>query len=194
MAQRIVILLGHPDPAATWCRALADAYAVGAVEAGREVRRIDISTLDFGFLRSGAEFRSGAPPAAVAAAQTDIEWAEHLVFVYPLWLGTMPAMLKAFLEQCMRPGFAFSYEDGHRWPKKRLRRRSARVVVTMGMPAPLYRFFYGAHGLKSFERNILHFVGIRPVRETLIGGVEAMSDAGRQRWIARLAALGRRGI
>ena len=92
-------------------------------------------------------------------------WAEHLVFVYPLWLGTMPALLKAFLEQSFRPGFAMgksyegkSYEgkfyEGKAW-SRRLSGRSARIVVTMGMPALLYRWYFGAHGLKSIEQGIL---------------------------------------
>ena len=40
-----------------------------------------------------------------------IVWSEHIVLVFPLWLGTMPAMLKGFLEQVLRPGIAFAYPD-----------------------------------------------------------------------------------
>jgi len=83
----------------------------------------------------------------------------------------------------MRPGFAFCYESKS-WPKKRLRGRSARIVVTMGMPTLVYRWVFLAHSLRSLERNILRFVGIGPVRDTLIGLVEAMSPAKRERWLA----------
>ena len=62
----------------------------------------------------------------------------------------------------------------------------------MGMPALVYRWFFRAHSLKSLERNILGFVGIGPIRETLIGMVEA-SAASRERWLAKLRALGGRG-
>ena len=78
--------------------------------------------------------------------------------IYPLWLGTMPAALKALLEQSLRPDFAMDYTG--RWPAGRLKGRSARVVVTMGMPELAYRWWFGAHSLKSLERNVLKFVGI----------------------------------
>ena len=85
--------------------------------------------------------------------------------------GSMPALLKAFLEQVLRPGFAFGAAERRGMPKKLLAGKSARIVVTMGMPAFFYRLYYRAHSLKSLERNILGFVGIKPVRVTLLGNV-----------------------
>ena len=110
--------------------------------------------------------------------------------MYPLWLGAMPALLKAFLEQVMRPGFAVGKIRSASW-KKMLAGRSARIVVTMGMPALIYRWFFRAHSLRSLERNILGFVGIGPVKETLIGSVETCGNPEREKWLERLRALGR---
>jgi putative NADPH-quinone reductase len=193
MTKRITIIQGHPDPRGDrYGHALAGAYAAGAAAAGHAVRTIDLARMTFPLLRSKEEWDGGTPPDAVRGAQDAIDWAEHLVIFYPLWLGTMPALLKAFLEQAFRPGFAIGRgESGTSW-KKLLTGKSARVVVTMGMPALVYRWFFRAHSLKSLERNILGFVGIGPIRETLIGGVEA-SAARRERWLAKLAALGERG-
>lgn len=189
MARRILILNGHPDPEAMhFDHALADAYQRGAEAAGHRVERIDVGTLDVPVLRSKQAYEEEPPPPAIADAQR----AEHLVILYPLWLGTMPGLLKLFLEQVLRPAFAFDYR-AKGLPKKRLTGRSARIVVTMGMPALAYRLFYGAHSLRSLKRNILHFVGIKPVAATLIGGVEALGEAGRTRWLAKLEALGRKG-
>jgi len=187
----IAIVQGHPDSAAPhFCHALADAYAAAADAAGHAVRRIDVARLDFPWLRSMTEFDKGALPPALAEAQAAIAWAGHVVFVYPLWLGGMPALLKAFLEQVARPGFAFAKTPRGGWTPA-LRGRSARVIVTMGMPAPVYRWYFRAHGLKSFARNILHFVGIRPVRSTLIGSVESLDQPRREAWLRKIGALGR---
>ncbi len=192
MTRRIALIQGHPDPAGGhFGHALADAYAAGAERAGHEVRRVEVAQLDFPLLRSQADFETGTPVADIAAAQEAIDWAEHLVIVYPLWLGTMPALLKGFLEQVFRPGFAFSYET-EGWPKKKLKGRSARVVVTMGMPAFAYRWIFLAHSLRSLERNILRFVGIAPVRDTIVGMVEALKPEQRDRWLRRMGALGER--
>lgn len=193
MAKRILIIDGHPDPnPGRLCHGLADAYASGAGDAGHEVRRLDLHALDFPLLRSVSDFERGKPPPGIDSAQEDLRWAEHIVIVYPLWLGTMPALLKGFLEQAIRPDFAFERSDA-RWPRKLLKGRTARVVVTMGMPVMVYRWFYLAHSLRNLERNILKFIGIAPVRETLFGGVQDTDEHVRNRWIDRMTTLGRAG-
>jgi putative NADPH-quinone reductase len=194
MRMRITIIQGHPDPAGGhYGHALAQAYASGAEEAGHEVRTTVVANLEFPLIRTKKEWEGELYPVSIRQAQDVIRWANHLVIFYPLWLGSMPALLKAFLEQVMRPGFATSkVESGTSW-KKLLAGRSARIVVTMGMPALIYRWYFGAHSLKSLERNILGFVGIGPIRETLIGLVETRSAARREKWLEKLRALGRAG-
>jgi putative NADPH-quinone reductase len=193
VAESIVIIQGHPDAAGGHlCHALADAYAKGCAEAGHEVERIEVAQLEFPVLRTLTDFETGEAPPDIQVAQDAILQAGHLVLVYPLWLGTMPALLKAFLEQCFRPGFAIgSAEPGAKWEEP-LMDKSARIVVTMGMPALFYRWYYGAHSLKSLERNILGFVGISPIRTSLFGGVEAAGEARRAKWFRKMEALGRK--
>ncbi len=189
---RIAVIDGHPDAAPErLCHALAEAYAGAAAASGHEVRRLDVAGMDLPLLRSEAEFQNGPVPDAARQAQDAIARAGHLVLIYPLWLGTMPAALKALLEQTLRPDFAMDYTG--RWPVGRLKGRSARVVVTMGMPALAYRWWFGAHSLKSLERNVLKFCGIKPVRETLFGMVGEASQATREGWLAEMRKLGERG-
>jgi putative NADPH-quinone reductase len=195
MGKRILVLQGHPDRSERhWGHALADAYADGARAAGHEVRTVQLAQLDFPLLRSAHEWESGPLPACLQEPQDAIAWAEHLVIFFPLWMGDMPALLKGFLEQVARPGFAFGPERGNPFGRKGLKGRSARVVVTMGMPAMVYRFYFRAHSVRSLERNILGFVGIAPVNETLIGGVDALDEKTRSRWLAKLKALGREAL
>ncbi|MDX1431221.1 MAG: NAD(P)H-dependent oxidoreductase [Gammaproteobacteria bacterium] len=192
MRQRICIIQGHPDAGGNHlCHALADAYAAGAADAGHEVRRIEVSRLEFPLVRTREEFEQGDLPQDIAEAQEAIRQATHLVIVYPLWLGTMPALLKGFFEQTFRYGFAIGTES-ERMPAKLLRGRSARLVVTMGMPALVYRWYFRAHSVKSLERNVLGLAGISPVRETLIGSVDAIDEAKGKRCLATMRALGER--
>ncbi len=191
MTSRILILQGHPDHGGEHlCHALAEHYRHGAEAAGHEVETLDIGALDVPLLRSQREWQSGTPGEALAEAQRAILRCRHLVLIFPLWLGDMPALVKAFLEQVLRPGFAFEYEADNPFGHKGLTGRSARVIVTMGMPAAVYRHLYRAHSIKSLERNILGFVGFAPVRETLIGSVENHDMAARRRWFERLERLG----
>lgn len=189
--QRIVLIQGHPDVSTLHlCHRLSQAYAEGAQAAGHEVRQVDVAHIDFPLLRSQHEWELGLLPTALKPAQADIGWAQHIVLFFPLWLGDMPALLKGFLEQVARPGFAFTAEGDNPFGRRGLTGRSARVVVTMGMPALVYRWYFRAHSVKSLERNILGFVGIAPVHETLVGSVDQLGDAGVARWEKRLRALG----
>jgi putative NADPH-quinone reductase len=189
MKHRILVIDGHPDAGRDrFTRALVAAYRDAALSAGHDVQVVTIAALEFPWLRNAAEFEKGAPPPAIAAAQRQIVWSTHLAIFYPLWLGSMPSLTKAFFEQCLRPGFAFGPATGRGFPKQRLGDRSARVVVTMGMPGFFYKWFYRAHSLRSFERNILHFCGIRPVRATIVGMVE--KKRARERALAEMRKLG----
>jgi len=190
---RILVIQGHPDPAGNrLCHALADAYAAAATKAGHTVARIEVAALDFPLLRTKEAFEKGQLPESLVPAHEAILAAEHIVLVFPLWLGTMPALLKAFLEQVMRPGVAFAYPDAGKagFVKTLLKGRSARVVVTMGMPSAVYQLFYLAHGVRGLERNILRFVGIAPVRITMLGMVEGASRAKRDGWLDKMRTLG----
>jgi putative NADPH-quinone reductase len=189
--KRVLIIDGHPDAdRGRLVHALADAYAAGAASAGHEVRRIDIASLEFGSLRGNDDFLHGTPSPVIERCQQDLAWCNHVVILFPLWLGDMPGLLKILLEQVARPGFAFATGSGKGLPRKLLRGRSARIVVTMGMPAFFYRWYYRGHSVKSLERNILAFVGIAPVRRTLLGMVEGGGDAKRVAWLAKLRELG----
>ncbi|MEP9353449.1 NAD(P)H-dependent oxidoreductase [Xanthobacter sp. KR7-65] len=187
----ILILQGHPDPAGGHlCHALADSYAAGAAAAGHRVLRVEVGALPFEMLRSQEDFLSAPLPAALAEARRALEEAGHLAIFFPLWLGGMPALLKGFLEQLMRPGFAFDYLPGGR-TRARLKGRSARVVVTMGMPAAVFRLWFLSAGLSALTRNVLGCTGMAPVRSTVIGAVEQAGQARRTAWLARMEALGR---
>ncbi|WP_144185225.1 NAD(P)H-dependent oxidoreductase [Elioraea rosea] len=191
MAKRIVIIQGHPDPAGGHlCHALAEAYAAGAREAGHGVDVVTVASLALPPLQTKAEFERPAPPE-VAAVQEMLAAADHLLLVFPLWLGGMPAVLKGALEQILRPSFALLDPDSGWRGRRRLAGISARVVVTMGMPSLAYRWWFGAHGVRTLDRAVLGLVGIRPVRKTYLGGVEAAPEAKRARWLAEMRALGR---
>ena len=188
---RILLIQGHPDGAGHHlCHALEMAYKRGATGAGHEVRQINVGQLDFPFLRSQQDWEYSATPEALLPAQQDIKWAKHVVLFFPLWLGDMPALLKAFLEQIARPGYAFYKDDGNPFANKGLTGRSARVVVTMGMPAVVYRWYFRAHSVKSLERNILGFVGFGPVNETLIGMAGNLKKSDAEKWLKKLEKLG----
>lgn len=192
MSRRILIIQGHPDPeGGHYGHALAGAYAKGAREAGHSVESVEVARLNFPVLRTAREFEEGQPVEDIRAGQAAIVRADHLVILFPLWMGGMPALLKAWFEQVFRPGFAADAGEAGRMWTKRLTGKSARIIVTMGMPAFVYRWLYRAHSVKSLKRNILHFSGIKPVRCSYIGMIEASKGRAREQWLRRMERLGR---
>lgn len=192
MPRSVLVIRAHPSPpGGHFCDALVEAYKAGAAGAGHRVEVLDLATLDIPFLRLAQDWKAASPSADIRMAQERIAAAEHLVFIYPLWLGDMPALLKAFLEQVSCAGFVMSADDEGRW-KQGLKGKSARIIVTMGMPAFIYRFWFCAHSLKSFKRNILGFAGVSPVGTSVIGSVDK-GDEHRRSWIAKIRALGEKG-
>jgi len=192
MTKKILVIHAHPDAGhGHFGDALAECYAGAAETNGLETRTLALNELAFPLIDSATKWRTPEVPPDIERAQHHIRWCNHMTFFYPLWLGDMPALLKGFLEQVMRPDFAFNEPKG-KMPEKLLTGRSARLVVTMGMPAVFYRAFYRAHSVKNFRRNILLFSGIKPVRTSLVGRVEG-SDRHRQKWLDKMTRLGSSG-
>lgn len=188
----ILIVQGHPDAAnAHLCHALADSYRDGAQNAGHCVETIDVGALEVPTLTSKAEWQAPPRQAFILDGQKAIERADHIVFIYPLWLGSMPAQLKAWLEQVLREDFAFQ-TDSTGWHAK-LGGRSSRIIVTMGMPSVAYRWFFFAHSLRSFDRNILKFCGIKPVRWSVFGSAEDPSGKKQKAYLEQTARNGAAG-
>ena len=185
----VLIIQGHPDSSEThYCHALARVYRNGACTSGHDLDEIAVADLDFPILRSQKEFESELLPSDICIAQEKIKWANHIVIIYPLWHGGMPALFKAFFEQTMRYGFAISNVSGN-LTAKLLCGKSARILVTMGMPAFVYRWFYFAHSLLSLERNVLKMSGIKPVKHTLIGLIDT-NETKRKKWLETVELLG----
>jgi len=187
----VLIINGHPDSSPErLTSALATAYQKGAEEAGHNVQLIDVGALHFPILRNAAEFASPATDNAVVEARAAFLKADHIVFIFPLWLGGLPALLKAFLEQVACGQFLLR-ERKHGFPLGGLKGRSASVIVTMGMPPLFYRVIFGACGIKALTQGILRMAGLSPVHTTFFGGSD-ITRPNSERLIEKLHQMGRR--
>jgi putative NADPH-quinone reductase len=168
--KNVLIINGNPDPSPDRLSAgLAEAYQQGAEQEHHLVRRVDIGAVDFPLLRTAAQFTSAPEDTVIREAQKAFLGADHILFIYPLWLGGPPAILKGFMEQLGRQQFLLR-ENKRGFPLGALKGRSASVIVTMGMPPFFYRTMFGAHGVKGFNLSLLRLAGIRPIATHLFGG------------------------
>lgn len=191
MSKRILVILGHPSEDGLG-GALALSYAKGAEASGHAVRRIVLGRLTFDpVLRDGYATIQALEPDLVAA-QEAMAWAEHIVFVYPVWWGSMPALLKGFFDRILLPGFAFSFREGSPMVDGLLAGRSAHLLVTMDTPPWYYRWVYRMPGHNQMKRTILGFCGIKPVTVSSFGPVKDSRPGARERWQARAFRYGAR--
>lgn len=160
------MILGHPRKD-SYCAALADAYSRGALEAGVDVKRLSIADLYFEMNVLVPAPQSQHVEDDIRQAKELILWADHLVFVYPTWWGSVPAMLKAFLDRVLVPGFAFRELQFDTF-EKLLAPRTAQLITTMDTPLLVYRLVYGAPGTKAFTHATLRFCGVSPIRKYLL--------------------------
>lgn len=186
---RVFILVGHTRHG-TFCEAVGEAYKRGAEAAGASATLCVTSRLTYDPLLREAYERVQPLEPDLAAAHAEMLAADHIVIIFPLWLGTLPAILKGFLERVLQPDLVEPAKTGKF--VQVLKGKSARVIVTMGMPAFIYRWWFGAHAVKMLKHNILGFMGVKPVATTIIGSIESIGQAGRARHLAEVEALGRR--
>lgn len=182
MSHKILIIDGHPDPKGPhFVHELADYYRQGAREGGHSVRLLRVGELRFPLLRNHRAYLAGKVPESIRSAQKSIAWADHIVVLYPMWLGTVPAKLKGFLEQVMRPGFAFAERGPGQRPDRLLAGRTARIVVTRGMPELFDAVDRSPRSIRSVASDVLGLCGIRPVRTMVIGGADTLTTHARDK-------------
>ena len=187
--KRILLILGTPKSDGL-CHALAEAYSNGARAQGHVVRQLRLGELQFDpILREGFGQQQTLEPDLLEA-QRQIHWAEHLVFVYPVWWGGVPALLKGFFDRTFLPGFAFKYRNRSQLWDKLLSGRTADLLVTLDTPPWYFRWIYGAPAHRQMVRTILGFCGIKTRRLTEFAPVRPSSEEQRQGWLRKAEGLG----
>lgn len=175
------------------CSALAEAYVAGA-QASSDCRRIDLANLEFDpVLHAGYRGEQPLEPD-LQRAQADILWADHLVWVYPNWWGSMPALLKGFFDRVLTPGFAFRHRPNSALWDKLLVGRTAELLVTMDTPGWYYRWIWHRPGHQQMKHTILGYCGVKTVRITEFAPVHGSSADKRRTWIRRARTLGEKAV
>ncbi len=189
--KNILIINGHPEMKSL-CTELALSYLKGAESAGANCSIIHLCQLSFDPLRHLHINGLSKYEPDLVRAQEEIRKADHLVFVYPNWWGTYPALFKGFVDRVFLPGFAFNYRKKSLHCDKLLTGKSAHVIVTMNSPSWYYYLRFGQSGHISMKRNILGYCGVKPVRISSIGPVKTAHEYKIRGWLRKVELLGRK--
>jgi len=180
---KALVILGHPRPD-SFCAAISGHAAGSLGGAGIIVQTLSISEIEFNQDVLFPSPRAQPLEPRLEQARQLIQWADHLVIVYPVWWGMMPARLKGFLDRVLLPGWAFR-EDRGSW-RPLLMGRSAHLYLTMDTPGWVYRWIYRAPSERALGTATLGFCGVRPIRVTRFCRVKDSSDAQRQAWLEQV--------
>ena len=186
---KIVIINGHPD-GKSFSHALQKAYKDGALRARKEVEEIVLSDLDFSTnLRFGYRKRTDWEPDLLNAWNKILQ-ADHLVFIFPMWWASMPALMKGFFDRVFLPGFAFQYQEKSPFPKKILKGKTSEIITTMDTPVWYCKWILGNPGIKLLKNSILGFCGVKNKRTTYFSVVKTSDGKQRQKWLSKTERLG----
>ena len=187
--KNILIINAHPDKE-SFCFALAESYKMGAYKSKANVKLVHLIDLKFNpILTFGYRKISELEPDLVQVQQ-DILWANHLVFVYPNWWATFPALLKGFIDRVFVPGFAFKYRENSPFWDKLLKGKTARLIVTMDTPKWYYCLINRSPGHNAMKKGVLEFCGIKPVKITSFSPIKSSDEVKRKKWLEEVEELG----
>ena len=185
---KTLLINGHPRPG-SFCHALADDYAAGARESGSELRRLNLGELDFNLNVDVQHPQLQEREADILRSIEWVKWADHLVFVYPVWWGTMPALLKGFLDRVFLPGFAF-YQPVPGDYRGLLQGRTAQLILALDTPVFVFKAFIKAPAVNALKVATLNLCGIGPVKTKLCSPVSHSTPEMRKRWLQETRQLG----
>ena len=187
--KKILIIHCHPNPD-SFNRGLGKAYKQGAIQAGAEVQEIEIASLQFNpNLQFGYQKRSELEPDLLLA-WNKILWAEHLVWVHPVWWGGLPAIAKGFIDRLFLPGMAFQYKENSVWWDKLLKGRTAHIITTLDQPGWYYWLAFGRPSVNQLKKSTLEFCGISPVKVTYVGIIKTSTEEIRKKWLQKIESQG----
>ena len=189
--KKIVIINGHPNKD-SFNFGVAESYRLGAAETGAEVKEIVIRDLNFNpNLQFGYQKRMELEPDLMKAWEI-IQWADHLVWVHPVWWGGFPALMKGFIDRLFLPGMAYKYRENSVWWDKLLKGKTAHIMTTLDQPGWYYRLFFGRPSVNQLRKSILEYCGVKPVKVTYIGIIRNSKEEQRAQWLKKVKELGKK--
>jgi len=188
--KNILIINGHPDKE-SYNYAISSAYYKGTVESDANVKSLNLIDLKFNLnLQYGYRKRTTLEPDLIDA-QEKLKWANHIVWIYPVWWGSIPAIMKGFLDRVLLPGFAFKKREGSVWWDKYFTGKTSRIICTLDQPPWYYKFINRSPSHHAMKKLTLNFIGIKSVKITTIGPLRLSTDEFRKKWLMKIERLGK---
>ncbi|MCB5950675.1 NAD(P)H-dependent oxidoreductase [Enterococcus sp. BWT-B8] len=179
----ILVINGHPDKE-SFCTAITEQYLSSLDTAKHTVKSIHLYKMSFDpVLRLGYRERM-AVDRSIEYSQELLLWADHLVFIYPIWWSSMPSLMKGWIDRVFTPGIAYSSNNkgsfllnfltGRQF-KKYLKGKTAEIITTSMAPNWWYKIFSGflsvpdSYGVAVLKNAVLNHCGIKTKKVMVLG-------------------------
>lgn len=183
-----LILFAHPNPKSFGC-ALFNTLKDFSERKGNNVTVRNLYETNFNPVLSAEELAApegASAPADVAREQACIREADHITFIYPVWWGGMPAVMKGYLDRVLSYGFAYVYEEAG--ARGLLTGKKGSVICTTGFSNEEYKKLGMHDALRLIgDEVIFNFCGIEPVKHLFFGNIAGVSQETRENWLAGIA-------
>lgn len=188
---KIYILLGHPNKD-SFNGKIFKTYCDAALQAGHEIKTQCLSDLKFDPIFWDNKETSQELEPDLKTAQEYIKWCDKWVIIYPMWWGSLPALLKGFIDRTLHSGFAFKYHKDDPFWDKLLTGRKAQIITTCDAPAWWIRWKYKNSDIKTLKTATLEYCGIKPVKIKRFDKLRTKSDKQKElilKEVSKLALL-----
>lgn len=190
---KALVVHAHPDPD-SFSHALLERVIAGLGSAGHDVAVIDLYAIDYGAAMTRNEHlaysnsRSILDPVVERHAE-QVRSSEALIFVYPTWWSSFPAILKGWIERTLVPGLAFELDEDSGKLRPLLTNIHRLIGVTTHGSPRWYVKLINDNGRRTMTRALRACTGPR-VKTTWLAMYEtdSRSPASRQRFLERVQA------
>lgn len=123
---------------------------------------------------------TGQTPEDIMVEQNFIRWADLLLFVYPVWWGGMPAIVKGYIDRVFSSGFAYKATSGG--VEALLKGKKALVLSSMGQARADYeKGMFKAMNTVNVE-GIFGFCGIEVADEIYFSSIHNISPVEKEQY------------
>jgi NAD(P)H dehydrogenase (quinone) len=187
--KNILIINGNPKEN-SFSKSIAESYKIGAHQ-NAKVELLNLNAISFDINQiAGLKTTENELEPGLIHAQSLLKAADHIVWIYPIWWGGMPALLKGFIDRTFLSGFAFQYRKNSMLWDKLLTGKTARIIVTMDGPSWYFKYVMRNHSIRQMKYSILKYCGIKVSGVTYFGKVRVRTEAELTRFLKEIEILG----
>lgn len=187
---KALVIFGHPSPQ-SYNGAILDRVTSELKQIGADVRVKDLYNMGFNPLLTVDDFKemhAGNPPADIKSEQEDIQWADAIIMISPVWWVSVTSMLRGYIDRVFSYGFAYQYTASG--PEGMLKGKKGLLITTSGSNRQADKHTRMTEIIRNvFVGGFFGFCGITEADYLNLFDVMNVSDEERKQMLDEVAAL-----